>query len=398
MSSRNYTFTIHIANVQDFYDEEITNETFEWSIVPDEVFEDYVLSLGGLEPDQKEVSSLVDGYLSETPISYIVYQREVCPTTGRHHYQGYVEFNRKVTRNQWQELARAPRSHCAPRLKSQESNVSYCSKTETSIGEPFIWGELSKQGKRNDLKKMKSSVLMNINSSTNIRDFAVANPGLYIRNHAGIDKLVGHHKKSRDFKTEVYIHWGVAGSGKTFKVYDDARKQNLTVYKKPNGQWWDGYEGQDIVLIDDYDNECTLPFREFLQLNDCYPHSVPVKGSFRQFTSRKIVYTTNQSPYDWYSNLSYESSRAFIRRVTKCYYFDGNNYSFKEVGLSPDKFVSDLIMVDSPVFNNSPVSNSPVVDFDIPRLSPREDNISIDVGGVVETVVTVGSALKDCCC
>jgi len=321
MSSRNYAFTIHIANVQDFYDEELTNETFEWSIIPDEIFADYLESLDGLEPDQKEITVLIDDYMSETPINYIVYQREVCPETGRHHYQGYVEFSKKMTRKQWQELANAPRSHCDPAIRSEETNTKYCTKSSTSIGDPFIWGEPSKQGKRNDLKKVKSSIVSNINSSTNIRDFAIANPDLYIRSHSGIDKLVYHHKIPRNFKTDVFIYWGVSDSGKTRKAYEE----NQSIYKKPNGSWWDGYEGQDTVLIDDYDGY--IPFREFLQLNDRYPHQVPVKGSFRQFTSKRIIYTSNINPIDWYPNLKEESFKAFQRRITDVLHFD-------EIGVS----------------------------------------------------------------
>lgn len=46
----------------------------------------------------------------------------------------------------------------------------------------------------------------------------------------------------------IWIH-GPSGSGKTHLV---THKEPL-LYKKPQNKWWDGYEGQPAVLLDDFD-------------------------------------------------------------------------------------------------------------------------------------------------
>lgn len=361
MSSRNYCFTI---NMQD--------NSHIWSVVPAACLDENnnILEIKSQED--------VHNYLSCSLIKYIIYQREVAPTTGRHHYQGYVEFKKNLTLKQAKALLNDDTVHLEKRKGTQQQAIDYVSKLSTAVSETqFIWGTPAKQGARSDVKKTKTSIVSTIDSSTNVRDFAIANPELYVRMHQGIDKLVYHHKKPRDFKTEVHIYWGVSGGGKTRKVFDDAKASNQTVYKKPNGHWWDGYEGQDVVLIDDYDSECVLPFREFLQLNDRYPHQVPIKGAFRQFTSKKIVYTSNQDPIFWYPNLSTESLKALKRRITSVLHFP-----------SIDKYVPDNSFQDRTLHseffaqaNETPyneVLDSPISIISSPSPVPfRANNISI---------------------
>ena len=44
-----------------------------------------------------------------------------------------------------------------------------------------------------------------------------------------------------------------------------------------------------------------FPFVELLQLLDRYPYQVEDKGVHMEFNSRRIVFTSNQEPEDWYS-------------------------------------------------------------------------------------------------
>lgn len=396
MSSRHYCFTV---NLQD--NSEI------WSVVPEAC----------VDEDEKVIEILseedVEEYLENSFIKYIIYQREVAPTTGRHHYQGYVEFKKNLTIKQAKSVLNDDTVHLEARKGTQQQAIDYVSKLSTAIPETqFTWGEPGRQGARTDIKKTKAALLSNIDSSTNVRDFAIANPDLYVRMHQGIDKLVYHHKKPRDFKTEVHIFWGVSDSGKTRKVYDDALASNQSVYKKPNGQWWDGYEGQDVVLIDDYDSECVLPFREFLQLNDRYPHQVPIKGAFRQFTSKKIVYTSNQDPIDWYPNISEESLKAFKRRITTVLHFpDLYNPPIEDLsfymrsGSSPYDEPYDEPHNSSPdiqVFGDVSEAKlrNKIKALSIPAVEPRRNNVSTirdDIESIVEVAKSAVETADSCC-
>nr|QXP07799.1 MAG: replication associated protein [Arizlama virus] len=382
MSSRNCCFTIYS----------------DWKVPTDPSGQPY-------GPDSQEYrdslasdnESFTWSITDKTPFKYFIYQREVCPTTGRHHYQGYAEFTKNLTRKQQQKVLK-PNCHVENRKGTQQQAIDYCRKTDTRVLYSLVeHGELAKQGLRNDLKKSMDQALAILSSGTKLKDFASENRSLFVRNYRGIEKLVSFLKTERSEKTKISIYWGASGTGKTRKVYDDAKKNNQTVYKKPNGPWWDGYDGQDVILIDDYDGY--INFREFLQLNDRYPHKLPFKGGFYEFVSKEIVYTSNVNPLGWYQNIHTESFKAFQRRIEKVLYFppfpafpidDPDFHRASTPTLPFENSVFGSIPIDEPAEEQSddsleaPIPNNDedeygeyaeMYDGNIPEIPERADNL-----------------------
>lgn len=95
------------------------------------------------------------------------------------------------------------------------------------------------------------------------------------------------------FQTIVFS--GETGSGKSRTA---AAICGEDVYYKPHGKWWDGYDGQQSVIVDDFYG--WMQYDEVLRVTDRYPHRVEVKGGFKEFTSKKIIFTSNKSPRDWW--------------------------------------------------------------------------------------------------
>jgi len=87
-------------------------------------------------------------------IQYLIYQEEECPTTKRHHWQGYVEFKDVMRRNEVKKALGEPSAHCEPRAGTQQQALMYCKKSETRISEPIIFGHPKRQGSRSDLDGM----------------------------------------------------------------------------------------------------------------------------------------------------------------------------------------------------------------------------------------------------
>jgi RNA helicase len=71
-------------------------------------------------------------------------------------------------------------------------------------------------------------------------------------------------------------------------------------YKMDSNHWWDGYEGEDDVIIDDFRADL-CPFHELLRLFDRYPHRVQFKGGSREFNSKRIFVTCNKHPWEIYT-------------------------------------------------------------------------------------------------
>lgn len=121
--------------------------------------------------------------------------------------------------------------------------------------------------------------------------------------------LYDYYVEDRNFKPHVEIHFGLPGAGKTRYVYDNFKD----VYSKPNYRRWDGYEYNDTVIIDNYDGY--INFKEFLQVINRYPHRVPIKGGFRKFVSKNIIFTSNINPKFWYPFLDSKNTIAMFKYV-----------------------------------------------------------------------------------
>lgn len=90
-------------------------------------------------------------------VGYYCYQKEICPTTGRDHWQGYLELlgTRKLVGQTLKDQVFLDQSvHIEPSRGTQEQNIIYCSKLESKIGDFVEWGEKKKQGARSDLDEI----------------------------------------------------------------------------------------------------------------------------------------------------------------------------------------------------------------------------------------------------
>lgn len=64
--------------------------------------------------------------------------------------------------------------------------------------------------------------------------------------------------------------------------------------------WWDGYEGQIIVIMDEFYGWIRLA--ELNRLCDEYPWNAQIKGGFILVNSKQVVFTSNSHPADWYKS------------------------------------------------------------------------------------------------
>lgn len=88
------------------------------------------------------------------------------------------------------------------------------------------------------------------------------------------------------------------------------------------GTWWDGYSGQSTVIIDEF--YCWLGLDFVLRLLDRYPFAVETKGGSVQFTSKRVVFTSNAPSTEWYATVRHRDS-LFRRLGGAIYEFPGQD-------------------------------------------------------------------------
>jgi hypothetical protein len=114
----------------------------------------------------------------------------------------------------------------------------------------------------------------------------------------------------RSWKTKCFVIWGKTGTGKTRYCHDQVMSSQF--WSPGDFNWFDGYRGQPIVIIDDYRGE--YPLQLLLKLLDRYPMQVPIKGGFANWNPRKVYITSNTRPSSWYLNADALSIEAMYRR------------------------------------------------------------------------------------
>lgn len=68
--------------------------------------------------------------LLQEKIKYAVYQREICPTTGREHWQGYFQAKSPIRFKSAKAIVNDDSAHVEKAVASPEKNREYCTKED----------------------------------------------------------------------------------------------------------------------------------------------------------------------------------------------------------------------------------------------------------------------------
>lgn len=175
------------------------------------------------------------------------------------------------------------------------------------------------QGSRTDLE----GVYREIELGTRTREIISKFPSEYIKFHKGIQACISALQPVRKWITKVFWYYGPTGTGKSKEVYEKMYEDEDNWYTKMgSNKWWDGYEGEENVIIDDYRRDlCT--FSQLLRLCDRYPMKVECKGSSVQFLAKSIYITTSKNPRETWEGRCEEDIAQLNRRITEVKHFSG---------------------------------------------------------------------------
>lgn len=236
--------------------------------------------------------------------------------TGTRHYQGYIEFNQPVRISKIKSLGGDwARAHLEVRRGTRDQARDYSRKEDSRLEGPWEFGEWDSggAGKRTDLQ---GAVAM-LKETGSLKRVAEEFPEVFVRNCRGLREL--HDITSdakRSWKSTVYVFYGNPGSGKS-RLASELSGESVYFLRRGNSNsvWWDGYHGQDNVIIDDFYG--WIPYDLLLRVCDRYECLVDYKGGATQLLAKKIFITSNRNPLDWYKFAEHKhmDPRAFQRRI-----------------------------------------------------------------------------------
>lgn len=255
-------------------------------------------------------------------VEYLVVQCEICPTTNKEHYQGYLVTKKKTTLNVVKEILDDQKCHLEIANGKHDQCIAYCTKILTRKPNtiPYEYGNRNciQSGKRTDLEEIVK--LIKENDKIEMTYLIETFPGTVARNEKWIRSTAQKYKKriidpdiGRKTMTECEIIYGKTGSGKSTYV----KEIKDCYWKNPMNNWWDGYTGQENVVIDDWTNDPKKGIQavDLLHLVNHTPLSLEIKGGFTEFLAKKIWITTNLEPEEILKGLSEEHNNALKRRL-----------------------------------------------------------------------------------
>jgi len=241
-------------------------------------------------------------YISEFKgCRYVEFQVERCATTQRVHVQGWMYVKTLIRVNEI--IKHLFKSHVEICLGSFDQNKVYCTKNSTRVAGPWSIGEMPKQGKRNDI--IAAAAILRDGGS--LRTVAESHPTVYLKYASNLAKMkfIFDTAKRQEFRhVTTTVIFGPTSTGKSRFVIDKYGPEN--VYKldsQSKSVWFDGYDGEDVLLIDDFYGWIKHGF--LLNILDGHKLRLDVKGAHTWAGYTKIYITSNKHPKDWYPKLGF---------------------------------------------------------------------------------------------
>lgn len=220
--------------------------------------------------------------------TYVVYGKEV-GESGTPHLQGYVRFPSAKSVSAVIKLM--PGAHIEIKKGRCDQAIDYCKKD----GDYYERGEApmtnEKKGECNK-RRFKEAF-----EAAKAGEFDAIPEDLRVRYYNTWKKIRMDYSEKHQSLDELDNEWryGPTGTGKSrsaHEMYPDA-------YLKPaDTEWWDGYTGQEVVIIDDFDKyHVKMGYKLKIWL-DHYPFIAQSKGSSMMIRPKKVIITSNYHPRD----------------------------------------------------------------------------------------------------
>lgn len=237
---------------------------------------------------------------------YICVGKEVAET-GTPHLQGYICFHTLKSFKQLSEFF--PRARFATKCGTHEQAAVYCKKD----GDFFEWGTLPVDDCGSAGAAAMDELMGHTIECVRNGDYkGIPNAGTHFIKAAEY-RVLKEQQQERNLEElqgsmEHEWYYGAPGTGKSRK----ARGENEGAYLKMCNKWWDGYTGENVVIIEDFDPDHKCLVHHLKIWADRYPFPCEVKGGKIDIRPTKIIVTSNYHPRDIFERQ--QDAEAIMRR------------------------------------------------------------------------------------
>jgi len=228
--------------------------------------------------------------------TYLVVGKEVAPTTGTPHLQGYFHLSNPKTMSAVHKSMSQDGIALLVARGDAEANYEYCSKG----GDFAEWGQ----------RPSSALAQCKLNSEHYAECIQFAKDGNFAEIEAKYPKqlLQYYHTFHRIHQDSMQAPpaldgvcgewwWGPPGTGKSHKAFE------LGCYDKEPNKWFGGYNGVDPIVIQDLDHDNAKWMGYHLKKwADKYPFTAEAKGRQVSIRPPKVIVTSNYTIRELFSD------------------------------------------------------------------------------------------------
>lgn len=257
---------------------------------------------------------------------YLIYQREM---EGHEHFQGYLELTNAKTYAALHAMQGLEFAHFQKRYGSAKQASHYCRKpvkgcdcehctaearNPTKLEGPWEFGEMSHQGASAALLEVKAD----LDRGVSLKRISDDHFPEWVRHNKSLKEYRRTHTAARTFPTIVCLFVGPAGTQKSTLMKLIASHLG-TFYKVPakkgSGLYFDDYDSQDTLIIDEFSG-ATMPPEFFNLIADEHECVLPVHGGAgHQMVSKYLFIGSNYCPKWWWSKRNARQLKQTTRRI-----------------------------------------------------------------------------------
>lgn len=236
-------------------------------------------------------------------VNYIIFGKEIAPSTGTLHLQGYMQFEKK---KYFSTIAKyLPGCHITKVMGSSQDNINYCNKVDSEF---YEWGIVRSIARGRAKQQADWDFILSKAESGDLRYIRENHPREYLIYYNILQKINLANLHPEPIVRKCYWLFGKPGIGKSRacqQIWPNA-------YWKAANKWWDGYSGESCVVLDDLGTD---HLSEYLKRwADRYKVSGEIKGGGIGLTYDTFVITSNFHPAVLFANVPEPTREAIQRR------------------------------------------------------------------------------------